>query len=721
MPTVRRVWLWGGFGDWSTIGGGPYLMVEYDPATQKYEVITTADGNPFGGGAFHGTLYPTATWDATNNRVLFLNSDGLWAYTPTMAYGTRTSLLDTHYTTSSGHTPTLVWDPKRKWLVAFGGSSRFDQTKMVKWDFSNPGPPVVSSTPIGGAFSLALGDEGPGVLYDPIADRYVVWAGGKTLNYVNPDTVVSSQLIPSARSDPSNITDTGGYGLGPGVWSRFWYIAGDDVYATLNFGTQQGVFVFKPSRSGSVPVVSSLSPTSAPQGGPGFTITVTGTNFIAASVVQWNGTPRATTFVSATQLTASIPASDLTTAGFASVKVFNPGPGGGASNALTFTITAVNPVPALTALTPSSAAQGGPGFTLTVTGTNFIASSVVQWNGSPRTTTFVSTTQLTASIPASDLTTAGSVPVTVVNPAPGGGTSGALTFTVTGANPMPTLTALAPSSAFQGSPGFTLTVTGTNFIAASVVQWNGGPRATTFVSATQLTASIPASDLTTAGSASVTVVNPAPGGGTSGALTFTITAANLMPTLTSLAPSSAFQSGPAFTLTVTGTNFIAVSVVQWNGSPRATTFVSATQLTASIPASDLTTAGSASVTVVSPAPGGGASNALTFTITAVSPVPTLTALAPSSAFQSGPAFTLTVTGTNFIAASVVQWNGNPRTTTFVSTTQLTASIPASDLTTAGSASVTVVSPAPGGGASNALTFTITAVSPVPTLTALAPS
>src|SRR6185295_629608 len=47
-----------------------------------------------------------------------------------------------------------------------------------------------------------------------------------------------------------------------------------------------------------------------------------------------------------------------------------------------------------------------------------------------------------------------------------------------------------------------------------------------------------------------------------------------------------------------------------------------------------------------------------------------------------------------------------RTTTFVSSTQLTAAIPASDIATVGTANVTVVNPAPGGGTSNALTFTI---------------
>jgi hypothetical protein len=54
----------------------------------------------------------------------------------------------------------------------------------------------------------------------------------------------------------------------------------------------------------------------------------------------------------------------------------------------------------------------------------------VRWNGSNRTTTFVSSTQLTATIPASDIAVAGTAQVTVFTPTPGGGTSSAQTFTI---------------------------------------------------------------------------------------------------------------------------------------------------------------------------------------------------------------------------------------------------------------------------------------------------
>jgi hypothetical protein len=103
-------------------------------------------------------------------------------------------------------------------------------------------------------------------------------------------------------------------------------------------------------------------------------------------------------------------------------------------------------VPTLTSLVPNSTGTGGAAFTLTLNGTNFISSSVAQWKGSARTTTFVSSTQLTAAITASDIAASGTAAVTVFNPTPGGGTSNALTFTITdfsvgSTNPTQTVTA----------------------------------------------------------------------------------------------------------------------------------------------------------------------------------------------------------------------------------------------------------------------------------------
>ncbi|MGC1768596.1 MAG: hypothetical protein WA785_09795 [Candidatus Acidiferrales bacterium] len=181
-----------------------------------------------------------------------------------------------------------------------------------------------------------------------------------------------------------------------------------------------------------------------------------------------------------------------------------------------------NPAPTVTSLSPTSATAGAASLTLTVNGTNFISSSTVLWNGSARSTTFVSSVELQAAISASDVASAGTAPVTVSSPAPGGGTSSSLAFTIS--NPAPVIGSLNPSSIVAGSGAFTLSVNGSNFTSDAVVEWNSASRTTTYVSGTSLQAAITMADVASAGSAQVTVFTPTPGGGTSSALTFAINA-----------------------------------------------------------------------------------------------------------------------------------------------------------------------------------------------------
>ncbi|MBM4166181.1 MAG: T9SS type A sorting domain-containing protein [Ignavibacteria bacterium] len=91
-----------------------------------------------------------------------------------------------------------------------------------------------------------------------------------------------------------------------------------------------------------------------------------------------------------------------------------------------------NPVPSITTISPTNKNVGGSGFMLTVTGNNFVFGSVIRFNGSDRTTTYTSVTEISAPILASDLDSAGTFYITVFNPAPAGGTSNAEPFTVNG-------------------------------------------------------------------------------------------------------------------------------------------------------------------------------------------------------------------------------------------------------------------------------------------------
>jgi trimeric autotransporter adhesin len=201
----------------------------------------------------------------------------------------------------------------------------------------------------------------------------------------------------------------------------------------------------------------------------------------------------------------------------------------------------------------------------------------------------------------------------------GGSGSGAGSDSGSSSNPTPVLSSINPPSAVAGSVSVTLSANGSGFVSGSTIDWNGSALPSTFVSASQLSATLPASDLATAGTAKVTVASPAPGGGTSAPITFTINpVANPTPAVTSLSPSQYSAGGPAFTLTVTGTGFLSSSQVLWNGTARSATFNSATSLTTQITASDVATPGAAAVAVSNPSPGGGSSNAVNFVITSAS-------------------------------------------------------------------------------------------------------
>jgi len=78
---------------------------------------------------------------------------------------------------------------------------------------------------------------------------------------------------------------------------------------------------------------------------------------------------------------------------------------------------------------PPTATVGGAAFTPRVTGTCFVQGATVLWNGAARPTTFVSATELKVAIPATDLATASSVTITVVNPLSGVASDGK-SFTV---------------------------------------------------------------------------------------------------------------------------------------------------------------------------------------------------------------------------------------------------------------------------------------------------
>jgi peptidoglycan/xylan/chitin deacetylase (PgdA/CDA1 family) len=307
-------------------------------------------------------------------------------------------------------------------------------------------------------------------------------------------------------------------------------------------------------------------------------------------------------------------------------------------------VTIVNPAPTLTSISPPAVDAGSGDTTLTVTGTSFTSQSTVQLSGTSLVTTFGSSTQLTAVAPAAQLTSAGSLPVTVVTPSPGGGTSNATNLTVV------VVVAVSPSTqtlqVTQTQP-FTATVTGSTNQAVtwSVNDVAGG-------SATLGT--IDASGLYTAPaippSPNVVTVKAASVVGPTRTASASVTIVNPAPTLTSISPPAVDAGSPDTTITVNGTGFAQQSMVEVDGTPVTTTFSGySDQLGAVVPAAQLTSSGTLQVTVVTPSPGGGTSNSVGLTV--VTTV-TVTPSAPTLSLNQTRQFTATVAG---ISDQSVTW------------------------------------------------------------------
>jgi len=268
--------------------------------------------------------------------------------------------------------------------------------------------------------------------------------------------------------------------------------------------------------------LTSISPSGVVAGAAGFTLTLTGANFSQNSIVIFNQTALPTTFVSSTQLTASVAAAMLATAEEGSVTVESSSlQNAQVSTPVPLLVLAPGPNPTVTSLSPSSVIVGSQGFTLTVNGANYTIGSVVLWGGMPLATNLVSPTQLTASISASQIASIGTTPVSVqAYSNPSAPISNAVNLTVAPVPPL-TLSSVFPSVITTGSSSL-LTAVGLSFAPNAVIEWNGTPLATSQVSSTVLRATVPATDVATSGSASITVQNPSGTAVTSAALPVSI-------------------------------------------------------------------------------------------------------------------------------------------------------------------------------------------------------
>ena len=275
--------------------------------------------------------------------------------------------------------------------------------------FTVIGAPVITSfTPVSGLVGTAVTITGTSLG----SATAVTFNGIPALIVSNTATSISTKVPAGTTTGPISVT------------------------TALGTGTSSTSFTVP------APTITSFTPAT---GGVGTGVTITGTNFTGATVVKFNGTSAPFVVVSATSIATSVPVGATT--GAISVTTY----GGVVTSATTFTVGATAAVPKVTSFTPTT---GGVGATVTLTGTNFVGTTAVKFNGSAVTAfTVISNTSLVTAVPTG--ATTGTISMTTAG---GIGTS-TTSFTV-GATPVaPTITSFTPAT---GKVGTDITVTGTN-------------------------------------------------------------------------------------------------------------------------------------------------------------------------------------------------------------------------------------------------------------------
>lgn len=518
-----------------------------------------------------------------------------------------------------------------------------------------------------------------------------------------------SGLVQSAYTGGASVTITGT----PTVSQSYSYIVQvtDSSASRLTGSLTESGSVGTASSTGYS--ITTLSPSSLAVGSGTTTLEVFGNGFTASSVVYFNGVAEGTTYVSTTQLNATIPASSLTAAGSASVSVNTSGTytntliltltsGTTTSGNLTVTCTpGIGPQTQLLLYSATCTASGGtqpyywptpvglPSYlTLSAsTGTTIIISGTPPGAGTYNYT--VKVTDSSSPSLASTEQIAGQVPATTST----GGLS---------------ITSLSPSSAAVNSPAVTLTVNGVGFATNSQIVFNGFPVVTTYLSSGALVGTVPSGLLTFASAALVTVTTP--GVGTSNALTFIVGTGVANQVSISCSPGV----GPA-----TPNSYVAQSCSVSGGTGPFTWSISAGSLPTglsltpngvtstitgystlngpysyTLQATDSSSPANIATVVFAGSTGSGSGSTGSYSLSSLTP----TSIAPGS-----PATTITINGTGFTSSSIVYFNTTALTTTFINSGQISAVIPTTLLTTAASANITVQT---SGITSNALSLTI---------------
>jgi uncharacterized protein (DUF1800 family) len=275
-----------------------------------------------------------------------------------------------------------------------------------------------------------------------------------------------------------------------------------------------------------------------------------------------------------------------------------------------------NPIPVINSVNPSGFAEGTT--QVNVAGSQFVYGAQVMWNGKPVETTYVSSTQLVAIIPAPN---PGTYPLLVSNPDPGSANSKTLSVQVA---PGQVKLMLQPYNGtdvrVNNTLNVPLTVTGTSNTGVTL-QVNGVTGGNSVVGTAvsnsdgSITYHAPAVVPTPNNVVQLTITsvdNPTV------SINQNISVLNPIPILTSASPMTMNPGPPATTVVLIGQAFISGAQVLVNGAAVPTTFNSGTQLTATV---SPTQPGNLDLQVLNPSPGPATSADLIATANGTPPVP----------------------------------------------------------------------------------------------------
>ena len=341
---------------------------------------------------------------------------------------------------------------------------------------------------------------------------------------------------------------------------------------------------------------------------------VIGTGFVPSSVVRYAPLDLRTTFVSGTELRATISADSLPSS-FQGVFVFSPPPGGGQSSSDSVQyVRPADPRPVVASLAPDTVSQFAENGTLRLTGSGFTRRLLVLYaNGQVAGSRRVSPSELQITIPSSRTRTAVRDTVYLFGSFATEPRLGVPIIYEVRA-PRPVITGLRQATTAAGQPEFTIQIDGSGFLDSTVVTIDDSARTVRRVAPGTFELTLTEADLWRPRTLQIALTNAGPGGGRSADVPFVITRA--VPRLAVL-PSNGGQVNRGFTMTVHGTGFTPGAAVQWNGVDLPTTYVSSSRLRGIVSGALMGSVGTNTIAVRNPLSEPALSSSLPFTVRSV--------------------------------------------------------------------------------------------------------